>query len=68
MRRAGIYSSMLSNWQGVEGLEARKPGRKAKQDLRDRRIEVLEKRLAQAEQELAVTRAVVDLQKKSQRP
>lgn len=70
MRREGIYSSMLSNWrraieaQGVEGLEARKPGRKTKHDPRDRRIEVLETRLAHTEQELAVTRALVDLQKK----
>lgn len=70
MRKEGIYSSMLSNWrraieaQGVEGLEGRKPGRKAKRDLKDHRIEELEKRLARTEQELAVTRALVDLQKK----
>jgi hypothetical protein len=61
---------MLSNWrraidaQGVEGLRARKPGRKANQDVKDRRIETLEKRLAHTEQELEVTRALVDLQKK----
>lgn len=70
MRKEGIYSSMLSNWrraidaQGVEGLRARKPGRKANQDVKDRRIETLEKRLAHTEQELEVTRALVDLQKK----
>lgn len=70
MRKEGIYSSMLSNWrraieaQGVEGLEGRKRGRKAKRDLKDLRIEALEKRLAHTEQELAVTRALVDLQKK----
>jgi transposase len=68
MRREGIYSSMLSNWrrvidtQGVEGLQNRKPGRKPKRDVTDRRIEELEKRLAHIEQELSVTRAMVDLQ------
>lgn len=70
MRKEGIYSSMLSNWrraieaQGVEGLKSRKRGRKAKQDFKDRRIEALEKQLAHTEQELSVTRALVDLQKK----
>jgi len=70
MRKEGIYSSMLSKWRhaidshGVEGLKGRKPGRKAKRDIKDQRIEALEKRLAHTEQELSVTRALVDLQKK----
>lgn len=70
MRKEGIYSSMLSKWRhaidshGVEGLKVHKPGRKAKRDIKDQRIEALEKRLAHTEQELSVTRALVDLQKK----
>jgi transposase-like protein len=70
MRKEGIYSSMLSNWrraieaQGVEGLGSRKRGRKSNLDAKDRRIEALEKKLAHTEKELAITRTLVDLQKK----
>ncbi|WP_437618198.1 hypothetical protein [Sorangium sp. So ce1151] len=44
LRREGIYSSLLTAWRkqlalhGSEALAGRKPGRKPKQDAKDRRI------------------------------
>ncbi|WP_437596390.1 integrase core domain-containing protein [Sorangium sp. So ce590] len=52
LRREGIYGSLLTAWRkqpalhGSEALAGRKPGRKPKQDAKDRRIAELEKRLA----------------------
>ncbi|WP_437776689.1 hypothetical protein [Sorangium sp. So ce1097] len=52
LRREGIYSSLLTAWHkqlalhGSEALAGRKPGRKPKQDAKDRRIAELEKRSA----------------------
>lgn len=71
LRREGIYSSHLSNWRtqlkqrGVEGLEARKPGRKPSKDAKDRLIEKLEKEKAALEKELRISRGLIDLQKKA---
>ncbi|WP_437943519.1 transposase [Sorangium sp. So ce281] len=52
LRREGIYSSLLAAWRkqlalhGSEALAERKPGRKPKQDAKDRRIAELEERSA----------------------
>jgi transposase-like protein len=52
LRREGIYHSHLATWRkalarhGVEGLAARRPGRKLKRDAKDLRIDTLEKRNA----------------------
>ena len=42
----------------------RKPGRKPKQDAKDRRIAELEKRSARLEEKLALAEKLIDLQKK----
>jgi transposase-like protein len=53
--REGIDGSLLTAWRkqlalhGSEALAARKPGRKPKQDAKDRRIAELEKRSARLE-------------------
>lgn len=71
LRREGIYSSHLATWRkalarhGVEGLAARRPGRKPKRDAKDLRIDTLEKRNARLEAQLALARKLLDLQKKA---
>ncbi|WP_437642666.1 transposase [Sorangium sp. So ce854] len=71
LRREGIYSSLLAAWRkqlalhGSEALAERKPGRKPKQDAKDRRIAELEKRSARLEEKLALAEKLIDLQKKS---
>lgn len=71
LRREGIYSSHISHWrlqlqqQGVDGLQPKTPGRKAKQDVKDRRIAHLEKKAAKLERELEIARKVIDLQVKA---
>jgi len=70
LRREGIHSSHLSSWRqslethGVEGMGARKRGRKAKFDAKDRRIAELEKRLGAADKERQILQGLLDLQKK----
>lgn len=70
LRREGIYSSLLAAWRkqlalhGSEALAGRKPGRKPKQDAKDRRIAELEKRSARLEEKLALAEKLIDLQKK----
>lgn len=70
LRREGIYSSLLTAWRkqlalhGSEALAGRKPGRKPKQDAKDRRIAELEKRSARLEGKLALAEKLIDLQKK----
>lgn len=70
LRREGIYSSLLAAWRkqlalhGSEALAERKPGRKPKQDAKDRRIAELEKRSARLEEKLALAEKLIDLQKK----
>ena len=71
LRKEGIYSSHLSAWRqqlgarGVEGLAARKPGRKPKLDEKDRKVLALEKEVAKLKRKLQVADAVIDLQKKA---
>ncbi|WP_437661968.1 hypothetical protein [Sorangium sp. So ce1182] len=66
-RREGIYSSLLTAWRkqlalhGSEALAGRKPGRKPKQDAKDRRIAELEKRSARLEEKLALAEKLIDL-------
>ncbi len=70
LRREGIHSSHLSAWRralethGVEGLGSRKRGRKAKLDAKERRIAELEKKLSDADKELAIAHGLLELQKK----
>ncbi|WP_433935347.1 hypothetical protein AB3662_11575 [Sorangium cellulosum] len=71
LRREGIYSSLLAAWRkplalhGSEALAERKPGRKPKQDAKDRRIAELEKRSARLAEKLALAEKLIDLPKKS---
>ena len=71
LREEGIYSSLLSAWReqlgarGVEGLSARKPGRKPKLDAKDRRNVELTKRNAELERKLHIAEAIISLQKKA---
>ena len=70
LRREGIYSSLLAAWRkqlslhGSEALAGRKPGRKPKQDAKDRYILELEKRAARLEAKLSLAEKLIDLQKK----
>lgn len=71
LRREGIYSSNLSVWraqreqEGRSGLEAKRPGPKSSKDVKDRRIEELEKRNARLEKELRISKALIELQEKA---
>ena len=71
LRREAIYSSNLSSWRtqlemhGVEGLAARKPGRKARLTAGERQNEELMKRNAELERRLRIANAVISLQKKA---
>ena len=70
LRREGIYSSYLTTWRkeieqhGVQGLEGKRPGRKAKKDAKDLRIVALEKKTARLEHELEIAQKLISLQKK----
>jgi transposase len=70
LRRESIYSSHLAAWRkqlvlhGSEALAGRKPGRKPKQDAKDRRIAELEKRAARLEAKLSLAEKLIELQKK----
>jgi transposase-like protein len=70
LRREGIYSSHLAAWRkqlalhADEALAARKPGRKPKLDVKDRRIAELEKRAARLEAKLELAEKLIELQKK----
>jgi transposase-like protein len=70
LRREGIYSSHLAAWRkqldahGVEGLAARRPGRKPVRDAKDAQIAALEKKAARLERDLELANKLIDLQKK----
>lgn len=71
LRKYGIYNSQVTAWrkalgeQGRTGLSPKRPGPKPSESTADQeRIRELEKKLARAEKELEVQRAVNDLQKK----
>ena len=71
LRREGIYSSHLKNWrvqleqQGIAGLAPKKSGRKPLLDVKDRRIEKLERRQARLEKKLELAEKVIAPQKKA---
>lgn len=71
LRREGLYASQLSDWRklressGFGGLEAKPVGRKSKRDAKDCEIGRLKKERAKLEQELALARKIIDLQKKA---
>lgn len=70
LRREGIYSSHLSMWRkalrehGEQGMASRTPGRKPTRDVRDARIEQLEREKARLEKELRISKKVIEIQKK----
>ena len=72
LRRERRYSSQLAAWrvqlerEGDAGLEAKKPGRKAVKDAKDRRIEALERDKAKIERKLLIAEKLIELQKKAQ--
>ena len=72
LRREKLYSSHLSQWQAQRvasetlALTPKTPGRKPKFDAKDRRIVELERDNAKLTHRLAVSEAVVALQKKAQ--
>ena len=71
LRREGIYSSLLSTWRiklgshGATGLQAGKPGPKAKLTEAERRSVELEKRIKELEKKLHVANVLLGLQKKA---
>jgi transposase len=71
LRREGIYSSHLTVWrqqlraQGEEGLEAKRPGRKASRDAKDKQIERLERKNARLEREILIARKLIEMQGKA---
>lgn len=71
LRREGIYSSLLASWRsqlaigGSDALVARKPGRKAKHDAKDKHILELEKRNTRLEAKLLLAEKLLALQKKA---
>lgn len=70
LRREGLYSSHLADWRRARkllertGLQPRRPGRPKKVDIRDQRIDELEKRLAKERARRERAEALVELQKK----
>lgn len=70
LRREGLYSSHLTNWRralGMDGssdLSPKKKGRPCKPD-EARRIERLMRKNEQLERELAIARALIEIQKKA---
>ena len=70
LRQEGIYSSHLAGWRaslaerGVAGLAPQKPGRKPKLDAKDRQLLAAQKEVAVLKRKLAVSEAVIELQKK----
>ena len=71
LRREGIYSSQLSTWraqreqEGLSGLEGKRPGPKPMKDAKDREIEKRDRRIAQLEKELRISKALIELQEKA---
>jgi|SRR5690349_11089614 transposase len=72
LRRERLYSSQLATWraqlerEGELGLQAKKPGRKALKDAKDRRIEQLEHDKSRLERKLLIAEKLIELQKKAQ--
>ena len=71
LRREGIYSSQLGSWRkqraehGREGLTPGRPGRKPSQTAEDRRVEQLERKLAELEKENRIQRKLLELSGKA---
>ena len=71
LRREGIYSSQLSTWraqreqEGLSGLSGKRPGPKPNKDAKDREIERRDRRIAQLEKELRISKALIELQEKA---
>ena len=70
LRQEGIYSSHLAGWRaslaerGAAGLAPQKPGRKPKLDATERQLLAAQKEVAVLKRKLAVSEAVIELQKK----
>ncbi len=71
LRREGIYSSLLSSWRtqlgahGAAGLAAKKPGRKPRLTVAEKRNVELTKRNAELERKLHIANVLIALQKKA---
>ena len=69
-RSEGIYSCHLAGWRaslaewGTAGLAPQKPGRKPKLDATERQLLAAQKEVAVLKRKLAVSEAVIELQKK----
>lgn len=69
LRREGIYSALLANWrrirdaEGVEGLRARKPGRKPLPDAH-RELERLQLENLRLQERLRKAEFIIEVQKK----
>jgi hypothetical protein len=69
LRREGLYSSQVAEWrrqrdEGALSALSKIRGRKKKQDARDEKIDDLEKKLHLLESKLAQAEAIIDVQKK----
>ena len=70
LRKEGLYSSHLAGWRaslaerGAAGLAPQKPGRKPKLDAKERQLLASQKEVAVLKRKLAVSEAVIELQKK----
>jgi transposase len=70
LRREGLYSSHLTEWRrlrargALEGLAAKKRGKKASRDGRDRELARLARENARLRRKLAQAEAVIEVQKK----
>jgi transposase-like protein len=72
LRRERLYSSQLATCraqaqrEGQSGLQAKKPGRKPSKDVKDRRIEELERDNSKLERKLLIAEKLIELQKNAQ--
>jgi transposase len=70
LRREGLYSSHLTEWRrlrargALEGLAAKKRGKKPSRDGRDRELARLARENARLRRKLAQAEAVIEVQKK----
>ena len=73
LRREGLLSSHLSAWRrqrdegALNGLAAKKRGRRPTKDARDRKIEELETELARLRDRLDKAETIIEVQKKLSR-
>lgn len=73
LRREGLYTSHLTAWRqqyragALDGLSARRRGRKTRRDPHAKRIEELEREVGRLGEELRKAHVIIDVQKKVSR-